>query len=191
MSDSDCKARREIKIANVCVCALNYMQKLSMLNTLIPPVNSVNKKLQLDYCSKFPKWWQRHKLTQPLEPDELRVRPTNLVFVATFNDRLGCLCFMQLTPEECFRLLDEDERQQLQATLFENQNQRDKTQRAVLAVAFKDHRSRTCHFRILPVYIPNNIEAMELSVDRFRDNIEAMQSLEAMKLKYDRAVSRG
>jgi len=168
MSDSDCKARREIKIAHVCACALNYMQKLSMLNILIPPVNSVQRKLQLDYYSKFPKWWQRHKLTQTLELDELRVRPTNLLFVATFNDRLGCLCFMQLTPEESFYLFNEDERQQLQATLFENQNQMDKTQRAVLAVAFKDHGSRKCHFRILPLYIPNNIEAMQLSLCHFR-----------------------
>ena len=169
MSDSDCKARREIKIAHVCACALNYMQKLSMLNILIPPVNSVQRKLQLDYYSKFPKWWQRHKLTQRLEPDEIRVRPTNLLFVATFNDRLGCLCFMQLTPEESFFLFDEEERRQLQETLLENCAQRDKTQRAVLAVAFKDHGSRKCHFRILPLYIPNNIEAMQLSLCNFRN----------------------
>ena len=106
---------------------------------------------------------------QHLEFDELRVRPTNLVFVATFNDHLGCLCFMQLTPEESFYLFNEDERQQLQATLFENQNQRDKTQRAVLAVAFKDDHSRKCHFRVLPLYIPNNIEDMQLALGEFRN----------------------
>jgi len=168
LSDSDCKARREIKIAHLCACALNYMQKLSMLNTLIPPVNSVQRVLQSNYYTKFPEWWKRHNFTGRLDLDELRVRPSNLVFVATFNDRLGCLCFMQLTPEESFYLFNEDERQQLQATLFENQNQMDKTQRAVLAVAFKDHGSRKCHFRILPLYIPNNIEAMQLSLCHFR-----------------------
>ena len=164
LSDINCKARREIKIANVCACALNYMQKLSTLHALIPPVDRVQRILQFAYYSKFPEWWKR----QMLDADG-RGTSKSFVFVATFNDRLGCLSFMQLTLEEMYCLFNPDERCQVQEALMGMQFQMDKKERAVLAVAFKDHGSRKGHFRILPLYIPNRIDNMQLALAEFRN----------------------
>ena len=179
LSDIDCKERREFKIAYSCACALNFMQQLSTVQSILPPLSKLihaedtaYRMRQDEHYSKFFEWWKRHTHMEDSESNlngllagENTMK--SLVFVATFNDLLGCLSFMALTLDEMVMLFDHDERIKV-VEIWNNirsRHDRDRTDRAVLAVAFNDHgfpsdSSKKGRYIVLPLHVPSRPETI-------------------------------